>query len=202
MTESRRMDLVESLKVIADRRSDEIVLTSMGNAREWMKLSEHPLDFVHVPSSMGQTFSLALGLALAQPQRRVVACSGDGSLLMNLGCLVTISAQSPTNLKLIACDNAAYEVTGAQWTAGVSSARRHGDPIDLAAVARASGISAVHAFDCVEKWNAEWPRILEEPGLSFVHLRVATIPGAVGPRSPGKAPPRAQAFRRALGVGP
>src|SRR5690242_9294839 len=73
------------------RRDDEVVITTMGSAREWMTLGEpHPLDFILVPSAMGHGTSIGLGLALAQPGKRVIVCSGDGSLLMNLGSLASI----------------------------------------------------------------------------------------------------------------
>ena len=92
----QRMSLVEALGIVHEARGDAVLVTSMGAAREWSrKFPPHPLDFIHVPSSMGQTPAIGLGIALAQPERRVVVCCGDGSLLMNLGCLVTIAAARP-----------------------------------------------------------------------------------------------------------
>ncbi len=78
------IDLIAALTALHENRSEEIVVTAMGTAREWMTLEPHPLDFVLVPSSMGQAPSFGLGLALAQPDRQVVVCNGDGSMLMNL----------------------------------------------------------------------------------------------------------------------
>ena len=69
-------------------------MTTMAAAREWQKLQKQPLDFVLVPSSMGQATALGLGIALAQPEQKVIVCNGDGSMLMNLGSLVTITACS------------------------------------------------------------------------------------------------------------
>ena len=109
------------------RRDDDVVVSSMGNAREWMALGPlHERDLVLVPSAMGHATSIALGLALAQPNRRIIALSGDGSLLMNLGTLVTISAEMPANLIVVVYDNGVYEVTGAQPTAGSPGRRIHG----------------------------------------------------------------------------
>ena len=112
----RTMDLRGALAVLREQRaSGDVVITSMGSAREWMAMGPlDPLDFVFVPSSMGQAPSLALGMALAQPARRVFACNGDGSMLMNLGALATIGAEAPRNLVLVVFDNGVYEVTGAQ----------------------------------------------------------------------------------------
>ena len=110
---SNRMPLIECLDVLRQaRRDDEVVITAMGTAREWMKLGSHPLDFVFVPSSMGQASSLGLGMALARPEQNFIVCNGDGSTLMNLGSLVTITAEAPENLTLLLFDNRVYEVTG------------------------------------------------------------------------------------------
>ena len=114
----KRISLVDSLTVLHAVRSEEVVITTMAAAREWQKLGKHPLDFVLVPSSMGQATSLGLGIALARPDRKVVVANGDGSMLMNLGSLVTMTAQAPPNLTVIVFDNGVYEVTGGQPTPG------------------------------------------------------------------------------------
>ena len=86
------MPLVAALEVLAGLRRDEVVITTMGAAREWPRLSHHPLDFHYIPSAMGEAPALGLGLALAQPSREVIVLNGDGCMLMNLGALVTIVA--------------------------------------------------------------------------------------------------------------
>src|SRR5262245_16618445 len=113
---SRGMDLVECLEALRAVRREQIVVTTMAAAREWQKLGTHALDFVLGPSSMGHATSLGLGMALGRPDRRVIVCNGDGSMLMNLGSLVTITGQAPPNLVVLVFDNGAYEVTGAQPT--------------------------------------------------------------------------------------
>src|SRR5215813_1504393 len=94
----------------------DVVVTTMATSRDWMMMPQTPLDVVFVPSAMGHATSLGLGLALAQPNRRVIVCNGDGSMLMNLGSLVSISGARASNLTLIVFDNGVYEVTGAQPT--------------------------------------------------------------------------------------
>ena len=120
------MPLIESLSVLREiRGDDEVVLTVMGTAREWMALGEpHPLDWIYVPSSMGQAPSLGLGMALAQPDKQVIVCNGDGCMLMNLGSLVTITNQAASNYTLIIFDNGVYEITGGQPTPATSEMRR------------------------------------------------------------------------------
>ncbi len=192
---SLAMRLIDALRVLHEARTDrEIVITSMGTAREWMKFPEHPLDFIFVPSSMGQASALGLGMAVAQPDLRVIACNGDGSTLMNLGSLVTITAVAPANFTLLVFDNGVYEVTGAQQTPGSAGLRAGGDEIDFPAIARGSGFRNVHLFDDIESWRAGARRVLDEPGPTFVLLRVAPIPDARGPKFPGPGKERARQF--------
>ncbi|MEX1229750.1 MAG: thiamine pyrophosphate-dependent enzyme [Planctomycetaceae bacterium] len=192
------LTLSEAVKILHAARTEEIVVTSMGNAREWMTLAPHPLDWVYVPSSMGQATSLGLGLALAQPHRRVVVCSGDGSQLMNLGSLVTITAQAPKNYTLILFDNGVYEVTGAQPLPSSPETRKNRDRIDWSAVLSAGGFGEVQVYGRAADWQRDVKSWLQKEGPSCAVLRVAPVPNAVGPRSPGPAKERARKFREAL----
>jgi len=191
------MPLVESLAVLREiRGDDEVVLTVMGTAREWMGLGElHPLDWIYVPSSMGQAPSLGLGMALAQPDKQIIVCNGDGCMLMNLGGLVTITAQAPSNYTLIIFDNGIYEITGGQPTPATSG---EAPLVDYPALAAAAGFRQVFAFETLEDWAESARDVIDAPGPAFVHLAVTPVPGAVGPRSPSPAPPRADAFAEAL----
>ena len=81
---------VDYFEVIARHRTDEIVVTTMSSYRDWPPLSTRPeLDFNYLPSAMSHAPDIGLGLALSRPERRVIVLNGDGSLVMNLGCLVT-----------------------------------------------------------------------------------------------------------------
>lgn len=191
---SERIGLGAALRLLHEHRTDhEIVVTTMGAAREWMALGPlHPLDFVLVPSSMGQATSVGLGLALARPDRRVIVVNGDGSMLMNLGSLVTIAAEAPSNLTVILGDNGCYEVTGGQPTPAVAAG------VDWIALARACGIADVARIGELGAWEREQRRLIEMPGPNLVVLDVETVPGGVGPRSPGPARERARRFMAAL----
>src|SRR6516225_3615521 len=94
----------EALEVLAACRGRCLVLTTHGSVDDWVSLSDTPLDFAYVPAAMGQGPALGLGLALAQSRHGVVVVCGDGHLLMNLGCLVTL-ASHPADLYLIVIDN-------------------------------------------------------------------------------------------------
>jgi thiamine pyrophosphate-dependent acetolactate synthase large subunit-like protein len=194
-----RISLAAALDVLRKtRKDDEVVVTSMGAAREWTRLGTHPLDFVFVPSSMGQGTSLGLGIALAQPSRRVVVCNGDGSMLMNLGSLVTITAQAPRNLVVIVFDNGVYEVTGGQPTPGSGSIRASRGDVDFSALARGCGFESVFAFADLEAWKRDVRSVLDARGPVFVVMRVAADRDAGTPRSPGPGKDRVEAFRAAL----
>jgi sulfopyruvate decarboxylase subunit beta len=188
------IDLHDALSAVHRiRRGEDVVITTMAAARAWMELGggPHPLDLVFVPSSMSQATSFGLGIALAQPARRVIVFNGDGSMLMNLGSLVTIAAQAPPNLVVILLDNGVYEVTGAQPVPG---------RVDFIAMARASGFSNTHQYRTLPEWTANVDRVLGGPGPVFARLDIQPVVGRAGPRSPGPAAPRAKAFMAALGV--
>ena len=194
-----RMSLVESLQVLHTLRTgNQVVLSTMGAAREWMKLGTHPLDFIYAPSAMGEAPALGLGLALAQPDKQVIVLNGDGCMLMNLGALVTITAQAPANLVLVVCDNSVYEVTGRQWTAAAECVRPPDRAVDFCRIARGCGFAAAHEFESIEDWRLRAPEVLAARGPTFVVLKVEPILGGEVPRSPAPPVERARKFAETL----
>ncbi len=163
---SPRMSLPAALRVLADlRKADQIVVTSMGSAREWPKISQHTLDFHYVPSTMSGAVPLALGLALAQPAREVLVCTGDGSLLMSLGCLVTVIDSRASNLTIVLLDNGVYEITGGQKTAAANN------NVDFADLARAVGFRSVACFRDGLEWRDRASEVMSQPGPRFIWLK-------------------------------
>src|SRR5262245_23465219 len=136
----------EALEVLAARRRDHVVVTTMGSVALWPQLSDNPRDFHYLPSSMGQGVPLALGMCLAKPGLPVVVLVGDGGLLMNLGCLVT-AAQFTVPLTILLIDNGLYEVTGGQPVANVGRT-------DFAALAKGAGITRVYSCESRAEWEA------------------------------------------------
>ncbi len=124
-----------ALEALAAVRGERIVVSTMGSSGIWPSLSDTPLDFAYIPSSMGQGIALGLGLALGEAQRTDISLMGDGSLLMNLGSLVTV-ASHPAPLHVVLFDNGLYEVTGGQPVAGTGTT-------DFAAFAQAAGIGRI-----------------------------------------------------------
>jgi thiamine pyrophosphate-dependent acetolactate synthase large subunit-like protein len=170
----------QALEVLAQHRGERIVIATMASIGLWPRLSNGPLDFAYMPSAMGQGPALGLGLALAHPERGVIVLNGDGSMLMNLGSLVTL-ANYPTNVYLVILDNGIYEITGGQPTAGTGHT-------DFAGLARAAGIPRVYAFDALEDWQAKAAEALAGPGPVVIWLKVE---GRMGQKTP--SPPRPMA---------
>ena len=200
MATASRLQLVSALETLwRVRRDDEVVITTMGSAREWMALGEpHALDFILVPSAMGHGTSIGLGLALAQPDKRVIVCSGDGSLLMNLGSLASIVAANVPNLAVIVFDNGVYEVTGQQPTAAAGVGRPDGRSADFCGIARACGFDSVHAFTEATLWANGARLALDAKGPTFISLDVEPVLGGTSPHSPGPTAARAKRFMEAL----
>jgi thiamine pyrophosphate-dependent acetolactate synthase large subunit-like protein len=186
------MTLCEALGILAAHRGQRIVIATMSSAALWPSLSDTPLDFIYIPSSMGQAPSLGQGLALAQPERGVIVLNGDGCTLMNLGCLVTL-AHHPANVYLVIVDNELYEVTGGQATAGAGN-------VDFAGLARAAGIKRVYQFHTIDAWRAGAAEALSGTGPVFIWLK---IEGRIGQKTPKAPRPMAEQIARlvqALGI--
>jgi len=179
------MTLRAALEALAAARGERVVVTTMASVGVWPQLSDTGRDFAYLPSSMGQGVPLGLGLALAKPGLGVVVVSGDGGLLMNLGCLVTLS-EHDVPLTVVLIDNGLYEVTGGQDVAGAGHT-------DFAGLARASGIRRVFAFDDAEAWQRDAASCLEGSGPCFVWLKVIGERGQATPTAPR---PMAEQIRR------
>ena len=181
----------EALGVLAAHRGSKVVLTTHGSVDDWLALSDTPLDLAYAPGAMGHAPAFGLGLALAQPGRGVVVVTGDGHLLMGLGCLATLAAH-PADVCLVVVDNGTYEVTGGQPTPG--SGR-----VDFAGLARAAGVRRVYSCAAVEEWEAVAAEALSGPGPVVVWLRVQARPGGRAPRAVRPLAEQAERLRQALG---
>jgi len=175
----------EALEILAQHRGQRIVIPTMASIAIWPRLSDTPLDFAYMPSAMGQGPTLGLGLALAQPERGVIVLNGDGSMLMNLGSLVTL-ANHPANIYVVVMDNGIYEVTGGQPTAGTGHT-------DFAAMARAAGIKRVYTFGTRAEWLAGAAEALSGAGPVVI---VLNIEGRLGQKTPPPPRPMAEQIAR------
>jgi thiamine pyrophosphate-dependent acetolactate synthase large subunit-like protein len=186
------MTQCQALEVVAAHRGKRVVISTMTSVALWPGLSDTPLDFAYLPSSMGQAPALGLGLALAQPGRGVIVLNGEGSMLMNLGSLVTLAAH-PADVYLVILDNGLYEVTGGQTTAGTGRA-------DFAGLARSAGIRRVYGFDSLEGWRGGAAEALSGPGPVVVWLKVEGRLGQKTPQAPRPMADQIARLRQALGT--
>ena len=188
------MDRRRLLEILKQQVTNEIVVSSYSCAIDWVAIGERALNyFSH--GAMGLGSSHGLGLALARPERKVVVLDGDGSLLINLGTLVTIAAAAPRNLVLLAFQNEAYEANGGHPIpqAGV---------VDFAGIARSAGIASASSISDLTEFERRIPEILKSDG-PFRHpacrprpARQARLRGALQARAAGG--PAARAGARCL----
>jgi thiamine pyrophosphate-dependent acetolactate synthase large subunit-like protein len=162
------------LKSLAELRDNAVVVTCMGVARPWGKFSSSELDFASADSAMGHTADLALGIALAQPKRKVICLNGDGSMLMTLGTLATIVGARAANLILFVVQNDTYEITGNQAIPAAGQ-------IDFALLARGAGFRRVYYFEDADSYERQLPETLSGEGPVFVAVHVEK--GSEGPIS-------------------
>jgi phosphonopyruvate decarboxylase len=158
------MHTADVLKVFAEHRGDAIVISGRGG-RHWMQISDTALDLPLGDPAMGGHSGFGLGLALAQPDKRVVLFDSEGDILMSLGQLPTIAEQAPANFYHFILDNGVYATTGGQPVPGAKN-------VDYAAIARASGYPRAHSFSVLDDFSRELPGILAAPGPVFVALKV------------------------------
>jgi thiamine pyrophosphate-dependent acetolactate synthase large subunit-like protein len=142
---------------------------------------------------MGQGVPLGLGLCLAKPGRSAIVLVGDGGLLMNLGCLVTV-AQFTVPLHILLIDNALYEVTGGQPVPNASRT-------DFAAIARGAGIGRVYSCRKRSEWEAIAAESLNGSGPTFVELKVVGELGKTTPSPPRIMAEQIERFQNALARG-
>ena len=127
-----RFDITK--RMVVRLRHDEAVIGGIGYTNfDLCAAGRRPQNF-YMLGSMGLAAPIALGVALAQPQRKVIALEGDGSILMQLGSLATIAARQQKNLAIVIMDNGTYQITGGQLTATEQGA-------DIVAIARGAGIA-------------------------------------------------------------
>lgn len=155
----------EMLKVFQQYRDDAIVIPGRGG-RHWVQISTNPQRDVPLGDpAMGGHASFALGLALAQPDEKVVVFDSEGDLLMNLGILATIAEQAPTNFYHFVLDNECYATTGGQ---PVPNAKN----LAYDVIARGAGYPHTYAFAHLEELANNLKAILEHSGPVFVAMKV------------------------------
>jgi thiamine pyrophosphate-dependent acetolactate synthase large subunit-like protein len=184
----RRREVVAQL--LADR-GDMLVVAGLG-APVWdcTAVEDHPLNFP-LWGAMGGAAALGLGLAMAQPDRRVLVITGDGEMLMGLGALTTIGAQQPDNLAIVVCDNERYGETGMQLT---HTAGR----LDLPAMALAAGFATATGISSDNEFKAALPAIRTGAGPGFWSIKIRAEETGIGAMPPKDGVTLKDRFRAAL----
>src|SRR5215471_18991310 len=177
-------------RLVGQLKHEEAVIGGIGNANfDLWASGQRPQNF-YMLGSMGLAIPIAFGVAIAQPHRHVFALEGDGSLLMQLGCLATVGERAPKNLTVVAWDNGIYQITGSQPTASPAA--------DLVAIARGAGITnSAWAVD-----ETDFDRLvttaLKGEGPNLIAVRIDDKPAvATTDRDPVQIRER---FMRGLGV--
>jgi sulfopyruvate decarboxylase subunit beta len=156
------MERIDAIKKISSQLTNELVICNIGfPSRELHHVKDSSTHF-YMLGSMGLASSIGLGLAMSN-KRKVVVFDGDGSVLMNLGSLVTIYNQNPNNLILVVLDNECYGSTGSQCT--------YSSTVDLGCIAEAVGFKNKFLFKNPNK-ELNFKEVLNSNGPVFVHLKV------------------------------
>jgi sulfopyruvate decarboxylase subunit beta len=153
----------ECFKILARHVTDEIVVSTYSSAVDWLALGERALNYFSI-GAMGLDSSHALGLALGRPDKRIICLQGDGSFLMNLGCLVTTAAAAPKNLVHIVVQNGTYEANGSHPIPSTKA--------DFAAMARSAGYAQAYEFSDLANFEQQAAHVLKQDGPVFATLHV------------------------------
>ena len=185
------MERRDAIDVLARHRGGAVSIATMQSVRHWHDAGQADELSLDATGCMGSASSIGLGLAMGRPDRKVLVLDGDGSLLMQLGTLVTIAAVAPRNLYHFVFVNGLYESTGNQPIPGQGM-------VDFCGIATSAGYPAVHRFDDLAALDDALPGILAAPGPALIELAIDR--DDTGPRWP-RVPMagQIQALRAALG---
>jgi len=159
-----KLDRRDVIKILLAPRGDALLVTGLGSSSYDAGTVDHPNTY-YMWGGMGGAAMIGVGLALAQPKRRVLVITGDGEMLMGLGSLATIGAEKIRNLSIVVIDNELYSETGMQPT---HTARG----VDLAAIAKAAGFAATATVSTEQELKTWVPKLYKTPGPVFLDLKV------------------------------
>lgn len=164
----------EAVSIVYSFLTNEPVVNATGYlCRVSQAVADRPGNFYMI-GSMGMASSIALGIALSKPRKKVIALDGDGAVLMNLGALPVAGTLKPENFIHVVIDNASYESTGGQPS--------FTQTIKLEAIAKASGYRHVARVSTPKALRRAMPAVLKRKGPSFLLVRVTTDPSTPPPR--------------------
>ena len=160
------LDRGKTVPALVGDPKDFLIISSLGGAaRDTAQICKSHQNFYAFAGAMGGATMTGLGLALAQPERRVLVITGDGDLLMNVGSLATVAVMNPPNFSILCVDNGHYWETGRQKTHTALGT-------DLAAMAAGAGIKKVRTVVRQADIPEAAALLHEGGGVSFVLLKV------------------------------
>ena len=181
----------QCLKALSRHIGDtDIVLPVYSTAFDWLDIRPNALNYT-AHGAMGLASSHGLGLALGRPDKKVIVLDGDGSLLMNIGTLVTSAAVAPKNFFHFVCENGTYEANGGHPIPGRGS-------VSFAGMARSAGYKSVHEFSDLKIFEQQVGAILAEQGPVFPCLKIVSSGAQERDYSRLHGPHVRKAFRDAL----
>ena len=184
-----RLALLKELASIVP--DDVLVLSSIGNnSGFWGQITEREANLFHV--TMGMCAPAALGLALALPNRKVIAIDSDGNLTLNLGVLGTVANENPRNLTLLVMDNGNY-LGSHKEEPGMPTATA--GKMNLVEVARACGIASACTVDDAAAFRDKVQKALAGAGPHFVRARIEQLDTERPPRSKRILDPRENKYQ-------
>ncbi len=164
------MNRFDLTKRMVGKLKDEAVIGGIGNSNfDLWSAGRRPQNF-YMLGSMGLAVPIALGVAIAQPKRKTIAIEGDGSILMQLGCLSTVAIQKPKNLIILVMDNGMYQITGGQTTATSLG-------VDIVAVARGLGLAQSNWAADEADFEALFDAAMKSDQPSLIASRIDNKPG-------------------------
>ncbi len=158
----------DAMRAVLSHRSDDVVLATETSVGAWSDVSTDATLDLAVPA-MSKGSSIALGVALAQPDRRVILWDGDGSLLMNLGAIITVAGQAPANFYHIVLDNGVYAMTGGQPVPNAGN-------LDYQGMGKSAGYARTCEFDNLEDWTNEIGNVLDQGGPVLIVMKTVPEP--------------------------
>jgi phosphonopyruvate decarboxylase len=156
-----RRDVLNAIQTVTNVESGAVVIGTTGYTGRELYACDDRANQIYMVGSMGCAVSLGLGIALAQPQRKVIVLDGDGSALMRLGAQSTVGYEQPANLCHVLLDNAIHESTGGQATVARS--------VNFCSIAAASGYSNVNSIADPQAVTAI---VSNFSGPAFVHVPI------------------------------
>ena len=184
----RRREVAKKLSEVGGKKL--LVVTGLGSTSwDFTAAGDRDLNFP-LWGAMGGAVSVGLGLALAQPNRRVLVATGDGEMLMGLGSLATVAVQAPSNLTIVVFDNEHYGETGMQLSATANKA-------DIAKIADGCGFKVAFTINNQMELKKTLPKLFkaEGPSLWVIKVRAENLEFVLPPKDGGYLKDR---FRRAL----